>query len=82
MPPRGKAANPGTPTNMVTQAKGGQKLHIKLQETVFHPGHYRIALAVNSRAELPEDPMVMTRDSDKGPSRSQRKSKRRRSLRS
>ena len=63
---KGKAANPGTPTNMVTQAKGGQKLHIKLQETVFHPGHYRIALAVNSRAELPEDPMVMTRDSDKG----------------
>jgi hypothetical protein len=51
----------------VTQAKGGQKLHIKLQETVFHPGHYRIALAVNSRAELPSDPEVVTRDSEKGP---------------
>ena len=66
-PAKGKAANPGTPTNMVTQAKGGQKLHIKLQETVYHPGHYRIALAVNSRAELPADPEVVTRDSDKGP---------------
>src|SRR3984893_6309345 len=64
---KGKAANPGTPTNMVTKAQGGQKLHIKLQETVFHPGHYRISLAVNSRAELPADPEVVTRDSDKGP---------------
>ena len=64
---KGKAANPGTPTNMVTKVQGGQKLHIKLQETVFHPGHYRIALAVNSRAELPPDPEVVTRDSDKGP---------------
>jgi hypothetical protein len=64
---KGKAANPGTPTNAITKVQGGQKLHIKLQETVFHPGHYRIALAVNSRAELPEDPVVTTRDSDKGP---------------
>ncbi len=55
-----------SPTNAVTTVQGGQKLHIKLQETVFHPGHYRIALAVNSRSELPEDPAVVTRDSDKG----------------
>jgi hypothetical protein len=64
---KGKAANPGTPTKAVTKAQGGQKLHIKLQETVYHPGHYRIALAVNSRAELPPDPEVVMRDSDKGP---------------
>ncbi|HEY2844426.1 MAG TPA: SCE4755 family polysaccharide monooxygenase-like protein [Bryobacteraceae bacterium] len=64
---KGKAANPGTPTNMVTKAQGGQKLHIKLQETVYHPGHYRISLAVNSRAELPGDPIVTTRDTEKGP---------------
>jgi hypothetical protein len=56
-----------TPTNAVTKVQGGQKLHIKLQEMVFHPGHYRIALAVNSRSELPEDPVVLTRDTDKGP---------------
>jgi hypothetical protein len=63
----GTSGNPGTPTNMVTKAQGGQMLHIKVQETVFHPGHYRVALAVNSRAELPPDPQVVTRDSDKGP---------------
>jgi hypothetical protein len=63
----GTTANPGTPSNMVTQVKGGSKLHVKVQETVFHPGHYRIALAVNSRAELPADPDVVTRDSAKGP---------------
>ncbi len=28
-------------------------LHVKVQETVYHPGHYRIALAVNSPTELP-----------------------------
>jgi hypothetical protein len=42
-------------------------LHIRLQETVYHPGHYRIALAVNSRDELPPDPQVTTRDTEKGP---------------
>ena len=54
-------------SNDANTIKGGQKLHIKVMETVFHPGHYRIALAVNSRAELPEDPVPVTRDTDKGP---------------
>jgi hypothetical protein len=63
----GTSANPGTPSNMVTKAQGGQKLHLKWTETVYHPGHYRIALAVKSRAELPADPEVTTRDTDKGP---------------
>jgi hypothetical protein len=61
------SANAGTPTDIVTKLQGGQMLHIKLQETVFHPGHYRIALAVNSRAELPPDPEAVTHDSEKGP---------------
>jgi len=34
---------------------------------VFHPGHYRIALAVNSTSELPADPEVTTRETEKGP---------------
>jgi hypothetical protein len=63
----GTSADAGKPTNVVNQAKGGAKLHIKLQETVFHPGHYRVALAVNSRAELPSDPATTSRDTDKGP---------------
>ena len=63
----GTSADPGTPTNALNRVQGGQMLHIKLQETIFHPGHYRVALAVNSRAELPPDPDVATRDTDKGP---------------
>src|ERR1041385_4201534 len=43
----------GKPSWAVTQAMGGSKLHVKVQETIYHPGHYRIALAVNSPAELP-----------------------------
>lgn len=63
----GTSADAGTPTNMVTALRGGDMLHIKVQETVFHPGHYRLALAVKDRSELPADPMVMTRDLPKGP---------------
>src|SRR6185369_7068351 len=43
------------------------KLHIKVQETVYHPGFYRVALAVNSRAELPPDPQPTTVATDRGP---------------
>lgn len=57
----------GMPSNVVTPVTGGSMLHIQLQETVFHPGHYRVALAVNSRDELPADPPVTTRDGARGP---------------
>ena len=63
----GTSADAGTPTGTISKVQGGSTLHVKVQETVFHPGHYRIALAVNSRAELPADPEVTTRDSDRGP---------------
>ena len=36
----------GKPSYAVTQAVGGSKLHLKVQETIYHPGHYRVALAV------------------------------------
>jgi hypothetical protein len=62
---RGTPANPGTPTGTVTPVKGGSTLHIKTQETVFHPGHYRVALAPTA-AQLPPDPVVTTRPSDRG----------------
>jgi hypothetical protein len=62
----GTSANPGTATGSVSQARGGDMLHVKLRETIFHPGHYRIALA-RSQAELPPDPEVTTRDTPKGP---------------
>jgi hypothetical protein len=57
----------GKPSYMVTKGTGGQKLHIKLQETIYHPGHYRVALAVNSPTELPPDPQVTTKDGERGP---------------
>jgi hypothetical protein len=55
----------GKPSNAVTNLKGGQKLHLKLQETIFHPGHYRVALAP-TQAQLPPDPRVTTRDTARG----------------
>ena len=57
----------GRPSYVVTQAVGGSKLHVKVQETIYHPGHYRVALAVNSPAELPVDPKATTTDTGRGP---------------
>jgi len=63
----GTSADAGTPSNIITSIRGGTKLLLKVQETVYHPGHYRVALAVNSRTELPKDPEVTTRESARGP---------------
>ena len=57
----------GKPTYAVTQAIGGSKLHIKVVETIYHPGHYRVALAVNSPTELPVDPKATTEQTERGP---------------
>jgi hypothetical protein len=62
----GTSADAGTPSNIINKVRGGQKLHLKVQETVFHPGHYRVSLAA-TRAELPADPQSVTRDSARGP---------------
>jgi hypothetical protein len=63
----GTSADPGKPSGMVTNIQGGEKLHLRIQETVYHPGFYRVALAVNSRDELPKDPEVRTEASPNGP---------------
>lgn len=62
----GTNADFGKPTYAVTEVTGGSALHIKVQETVYHPGHYRVALAVNSPTELPVDPKAETMTNDKG----------------
>ncbi len=62
----GTNADFGKPTYAVSDVKGGSLLHIKVQETVYHPGHYRVALAVNSPTELPLDPKAQTMTNDKG----------------
>jgi hypothetical protein len=63
----GTSANPGTPTGAVTAVRGGDELPIKIQETIYHPGHYRIALAVKDVSELPADPETVTRMTERGP---------------
>ena len=60
----GSNVNWGKPSNLVTKATGGQKLKVKWQETIYHPGFYRIALAVNSMNELPLDPVAQTRKNE------------------
>jgi hypothetical protein len=57
----------GKPSYVISKAIGGSKLHIKVQETIYHPGHYRVALAVNSSTELPADPEATTENTEKGP---------------
>jgi hypothetical protein len=54
-------------TEALTKVTGGSKLHLKVLETIYHPGHYRVALAVNSRAELPADPLTVERMTERGP---------------
>jgi len=56
----------GKPTYAVTQVQGGSLLHVKVQETIYHPGHYRVALAVNSPTELPLDPKAQIMTNEKG----------------
>jgi len=63
----GTNADYGKPSYAVTRATGGTRIHLKVQETVYHPGHYRVALAVNSPTELPLDPKATTEPSDTGP---------------
>ena len=59
----GTSDDPGEPSNAMTNVQGGDKLHIKIQETIFHPVFYRVALSVNGRDELPKDPVVRTEPS-------------------
>jgi len=46
------------PSNVVTPVMGGSKLMLKVSETIYHPGFYRVALSIKSRAELPLDNVV------------------------
>jgi hypothetical protein len=64
-PGRGTPANPGVPSGAVTSVKGGTNLPLLVQETVFHPGHYRVALA-RTAAQLPPDPVVTTAQTARG----------------
>lgn len=64
-PARDRPANPGVPSGAVTSVQGGTNLPLMAQETIFHPGHYRVALA-RTAAQLPPDPVVTTAETDRG----------------
>jgi hypothetical protein len=51
----------------ITKVTGGSLLHLKVVETIYHPGHNRVAVAVNPREELPPNPTTFERVADKGP---------------
>ena len=68
-PGRGTPANPGVPSGAVTNVKGGTEIPLLVYESIFHPGHYRVALA-RTMAQLPKDPEVTVVQTEKG-SRSQ-----------
>lgn len=47
----------GTASNKVTAVQSGTMLSITIEETVFHPGHYRVSVA-QDEAGLPAAPTV------------------------
>lgn len=53
-------------TGIVTAYAPGETITITLDETIFHGGHYRVALAVHDRNELPEPPPVTAGTTDCG----------------
>jgi hypothetical protein len=63
----GRGDDHGKPTGKITSVAGGEKLRVRIREMAFHPGFYRVALAVNSRAELPPDPEAWTEPGPTGP---------------
>lgn len=64
-PGRGTPANPGVPSGAVTSVRGGTNLPLMVQEAIFHPGHYRVALA-RTMAQLPPDPVVTVGETAQG----------------
>jgi len=53
-------------TGAVTAFSPGETITISIDEVIFHPGHYRVALAVNDRSELPAEPPVTPGATDCG----------------
>ena len=53
-PPCGNEGTP-VPTGTVIEYKAGDTIPITIEETTFHPGHYRVSLA-KDQASLPDDP--------------------------
>ena len=63
----GRSSDPGEPSGVVTPVVGGAMLHVKVRETIYHPGFFRLALSAMNRSELPPDPEDTTREGPRGP---------------
>lgn len=61
----GTLADGGTRTGAVTEVKGGSMLPLAINETIYHPGHYRVALARRINL-LPADPVAVLKETDRG----------------
>lgn len=48
----------GMPTGAITTYQAGSTISITIDETIYHPGHYRVALAVDDPNDLPAAPPV------------------------
>ena len=64
-PARNTPANPGVPSGSITSVKGGTNLPLMVQEAIYHPGHYRVALA-RTMAQLPASPVAETAQTERG----------------
>ena len=62
----GTIADPGVRTGAITEVAGGQMLKVVVEETIYHPGHYRIALARRPNW-LPDDPVATMKEGERGP---------------
>lgn len=45
-------------TNAITTYEAGQTVTIRINEKIFHPGHYRVSLGLTGPQDLPEEPPV------------------------
>jgi len=61
----GTMADGGTRTGAVTELQGGSMMPLAVTETVYHPGHDRVALARRTN-RLPGDPVAVLKQTDNG----------------
>jgi len=46
------------PTGALTSVRAGDAIDVTIEETITHPGHYRVALSLGDASGLPADPLV------------------------
>jgi MYXO-CTERM domain-containing protein len=63
-PPCGDAGA-SVPSGMITTVQAGDTITIEIEETIFHPGHYRIAIAGDDGV-FPDEPPVTPGPTDCG----------------